>query len=563
MYKRLLKHLIWLGLIALPVLQPAEAEAANRLHVITVSGSSDAVILESNGHYALFDAMEGFNPPDGSDPRYPARPYITVDPYYVNSDRLIAYMQEQGITHLDFIVGTHAHSDHIGGIPAVLDNVTADKLFLKRYSDDNILYEKGLYDNQYRYDNAVTAAKEHNVQLVQDITPSDASFEFGDFHIQLHNYEYEYEADGVTPLRVPDENYNSILALISGAGKRIFLGGDLEGRWGQEDYYGPIIGKVDFMKLNHHGGESSNTDSFINYLQPKAAVWTGSGTLSRRIRNCLNHNGTKLYSASLQDRKALIFDLDGGEITEISKPDYGFTNHADVWYFYDWQGNKIKNRMFWHDTKRYFADEHGRLITGWHNPGNGWFYMGTNAAALTGWQTIDGYRYYFGDNGLMRTGWQYLDGRWYYLDTNGTMKTGWIYVDNHWYYMNQSGTMVTGWAYVGEHWYYMNRSGTMVTGWVYENNRWYWLGKSGAMASKQWVYANDQWYYATASGAIVQNGWAYVNNQWYYMSGSGAMRRSTWDYINGKWYYFNGSGAMAKSQWIGSYYVDGSGAWVR
>ncbi|MGO5085570.1 CAP domain-containing protein, partial [Oliverpabstia intestinalis] len=62
------------------------------------------------------------------------------------------------------------------------------------------------------------------------------------------------------------------------------------------------------------------------------------------------------------------------------------------------------------------------------------------------------------------------------------------------------------------------------------------------------------------SGWMV-TGWLKLGNTWYYLTGSGAMATG-WINLGGTWYYLTASGAMAANTWIGSYYVNGSGAWV-
>ncbi|MDO5695844.1 MAG: MBL fold metallo-hydrolase [Eubacteriales bacterium] len=539
--------------------------AAERLHVITTAGCSDAMILESDGHYALVDAMEGFNPPDGSDPRYPVRPGITVKPHLINSDRLIAYLKENDIRHLDFILATHAHSDHIGGIPEVLANVTVDRMYIKRYADENITDPNRLWDNQYRYDKAVEAAEAHGVTLIQDISPQDATFQLGNMHIRLFNYEYHYEADGKTPLKVTDDNYNSIMLLASGSGKRIFLGGDMENTWQQEDYYGPIIGPVDIMKLNHHGLSTSNSDAFLAQLQPKIAFATKRGPIDAHMKRTLDGLGTRLFTSGIQDRKALVFDLTGSEVREVSETPYGVRAQGGALYFYEWRGNLASPGWYLNDFKylyiqdggrvttgfkkidgkTYYFDEGGIMQTGWMKKDGAWYYLNNSGAMVTGWLQNNNHWYYMNSAGVMQTGWQYVGNRWYYLAGDGRMTVGWAYVNNHWYYMNNSGAMVTGWAYVNGNWYYMNNSGAMATGWVYVNGHWYYMKQSGAMASAQWVYVNGRWYYATASGAIVENSWVQLNGRWYYMDASGAMTTG-WQNVGGRWYYMDASGAWVR-----------------
>ena len=60
----------------LGVMNPVQAQEGNgnKIHYINVSPTnlgSDAILLESNGHYAMIDTGEDYDFPDGSDPRYP------------------------------------------------------------------------------------------------------------------------------------------------------------------------------------------------------------------------------------------------------------------------------------------------------------------------------------------------------------------------------------------------------------------------------------------------------------------------------------------------------------
>jgi len=76
---KLLKTLIITTLLFITFLPSSYAKANDKLHIITVAEWSDAMILESNGHYAMIDTGEDFSYPDGSDPRYPDREGITKD----------------------------------------------------------------------------------------------------------------------------------------------------------------------------------------------------------------------------------------------------------------------------------------------------------------------------------------------------------------------------------------------------------------------------------------------------------------------------------------------------
>ena len=82
------------------------AGSGNRIHFINTKAKSgsDAILLESNGHYALIDMGEDYDFPDGSDPRYPSRWGISMRNYQVLEDRLIRHLDQIGVKKLDFII---------------------------------------------------------------------------------------------------------------------------------------------------------------------------------------------------------------------------------------------------------------------------------------------------------------------------------------------------------------------------------------------------------------------------------------------------------------------------
>lgn len=101
------------------------------------------------------------------------------------------------------------------------------------------------------------------------------------------------------------------------------------------------------------------------------------------------------------------------------------------------------------DGNRYFADEQGKLKSGWLIDG--------------------GKRYYLdpGNGNAMARGFVAIEGKSYYLDTDGVLfSSGWLLVDRAWYYAAASGEIETGWLKLGGTWYYLDpsRGGAMLTG---------------------------------------------------------------------------------------------------
>ena len=340
------------------------AGSGNRIHFINTKAKSgsDAILLESNGHYALIDMGEDYDFPDGEDPRYPSRVGISRQNDYVLEDRLFRHMKHLGIQKLDFILGTHVHSDHIGSADEVLKRYPVDRFYLKRYSDERITSKWRLWDNLFNYDNAVKTALERGVTLVQDITEKESHFTLGDMDIQLYNYKNEYDSEGKLK-KVFDDNSNSIVAVVTVAGKKIYLGGDLDNDQGAEDRLGPVIGKVDMMKWNHHYDATiSNTVNFIENLSPSIVVQTSGADINRQsTTNLLRERNIQTIKAYSKTKDATVFDIS----------DSGFSNVSDS-----------------------FPDI-PTVSEGWYQEDGYWKYRLTDNEMAIGWRTIDNIYYFF------------------------------------------------------------------------------------------------------------------------------------------------------------------------
>jgi len=596
----------------------------NRIHFINLKSKSgsDAILLESKGHFALIDMGEDYDFPDGSNPRYPDRWGITMDNDQVLEDRLFRHLKQVGVEKLDFILGTHVHSDHIGSADEVLKHYPVDKFYLKRYSDERITTQWRLWDNLYNYDNAVKTALERGVNLIQDISDNDSHFTMGDMDIQLYNYKNEYDSGGKLK-KVFDDNSNSIVAIVTVAGKKIYLGGDLDNAEGAEDKLGPVIGKVDMMKWNHHYDATiSNTVNFINNLSPSIVVQTSGSDINREsTRALLREKNIKIVKAFSHTKDATVFDIDEEGFTNVSEvfPDIptvrekwykedgywkyrlsdgemtiGWQKIDGVYYFFNGQGQMqagkwlhLKDSREKIDGNWYYLNNNGDMReTGWFNQDGNWYYITSTGARsynelleiagqkylfdkdgkmLTGYQVFNGKKMFFADSGALQTAgkpstWQKISSDWYFYDEDGLRTVGKKNINGTTYYFNQEGVMQTGWAFIDGHWNYFANSGAMQTGWIKDQDTWYYLDKDGIMLTgKQEI--NGLSYYLNASGAM-QTGWKWLENNWYYYANSGAMKTG-WIKDNEKWYYLSQDGIMQTGkQEINSsrYYLNTSGA---
>ncbi len=237
----------------------------DRIHFLK-TGSSDAIILESDGLFAMVDAGEDTDNPRGFDG-------LELPGY---EQEVLGYLKqncadENGKVHLDFVLGTHAHSDHIGGFDTIIrdPDVTVGRAYLKAYDSSKINdHEVTDWDNQEVYDQMVAALNERNVPLIQN--PDPVTFAFGHFTVTLIN-AVDPESEGKV-----GENDNSFGVLLEKNGTKIFLAGDMDNNSGDEARLAPEIGKVDLLKVGHHGYGGSSSEPFISTLRPTTCVVTNS-----------------------------------------------------------------------------------------------------------------------------------------------------------------------------------------------------------------------------------------------------------------------------------------------
>lgn len=279
-----------------------EKGAADRLHFLN-TGSSDCIIIESNGHYALVDAAEDSDYPAGME-------NLIYDGY---EDDIVAYLlancaDENGNVTIDFIVGTHAHSDHLGGFDTIINHekISVKKAYLKEYHAENIRsYEIKRWDNQQVYDQTIAALTDAGAEIVSDITATPFAFE--DFTITIFNGDYD------TSGKKKGENENSLGVLVEKAGKRAFLAGDMNHlRDNDEKRLAPEIGKIDLLKAGHHGYVGSTSRYWAKTLQPSITIITNS---EQRVYGCvrrvLTNVGSYMYPTVENDGICAYFTDDG------------------------------------------------------------------------------------------------------------------------------------------------------------------------------------------------------------------------------------------------------------
>ena len=128
---------------------------------------------------------------------------------------------------------------------------------------------------------------------------------------------------------------------------------------------------------------------------------------------------------ALQQQQAIQQALEAQAIEQANKgtgDQAGYwTREVGYWVFYDYQGNKIKDRFLVWNEKTYYLDQMGNMATGWKFISHAWYLFGKNGEMIKGWWDDGNNNWYYLDpeTGKMADSDRYIDGSIEHFGSNG------------------------------------------------------------------------------------------------------------------------------------------------
>ena len=229
------------GLLLWQPVPPAIERGRLELTAIDVGQGDSLLMVLPDGKLMLIDG--------GGIPAFGNRPKPRLD---TGEDVVSPYLWSRSIHRLDVLAMTHAHDDHVGGIPALLENFRPRELWTGATPASGI------------WSRIVDTA----CQVGTRIVPLDDRT-----HLSLGGARIDVLSppEGYRPSAQPTNNDSLVLRVVFGK-TAFLLTGDIEKGMEARLIADGGLSHVDVLKVAHHGSHTSSTAPFLNLARPEVAL---------------------------------------------------------------------------------------------------------------------------------------------------------------------------------------------------------------------------------------------------------------------------------------------------
>lgn len=193
-------------------------------------GQADCILVRSNDKNMLIDAGDNEDGP-----------------------LLVKYIKRLGIRKIDYLIGTHVHEDHIGGMDNIIREFDIGEIYIPYTTNKS---------KRKFYEGVINEVKQKELSI--NYKKAGDKFELGEAKCEIKSI------DNSDPTSSSKINSTSIVIQMEANNNKYLFMGDAED---DVETNSKITWEdIDVLKVGHHGSDTSSTEQFINKVLPEMAV---------------------------------------------------------------------------------------------------------------------------------------------------------------------------------------------------------------------------------------------------------------------------------------------------
>lgn len=226
-------------------------------------GQADSILIVNKDETMLIDAG---NNDDGED--------------------VVNFIKEKGIQKLNYVIGTHPHEDHIGGLDDVINSFEIENIMLP-----------DITTNTKTFEDVINSIENKNLEIT--IPQIGDTFKVGDANCEVKS----------SIINKSNLNLASIVIRLEYGNTSFLFMGDAEKENEEQINWEPTT----VLKVGHHGSSTSSSPEFLKQVNPQIAViMVGKdndyGHPEQETLTKLNNIGSKIYRTDLSGTITVISD---------------------------------------------------------------------------------------------------------------------------------------------------------------------------------------------------------------------------------------------------------------
>ncbi len=210
---------------------------------------------------------------------------------YFLSDNTLKFLKSLGISHLDYLITTHGDNDHLGEVQHIIETFKVKKVIFNLDSYNSL-----------------------EQKIIQSLKKKKIAYQKGLTKLELTNLTLDFLNTGM----YDDENNDSNVIYFKIANYQFLFMGDAGQKREADLIKNYALANITFLKVGHHGSNTSSSRAFINQIQPKYAI------ISVGRNNSYGHPHEEVL-VNLQSSQIFRTDRDGTIAIKICQNNYQIT----------------------------------------------------------------------------------------------------------------------------------------------------------------------------------------------------------------------------------------------